>query len=262
MTSFEKHVSDLSKSLSNKNLKVDNFKSETFIESIKDWSELYSLDEVKNWFQKKQKELSLQIEDIPLSECRGWALDQKEGNITHESGEFFYIQGVRVLSSESREVGAGGWDQPMMTQVGLNGGILGLIRCKINSIPYYLVEAKAEPGNPDGIQISPTLQATFSNLKAAHKGRKPHYSDFFEKYSDLKDTKTYENERLLFRQWMSEDGGRLHLKRNLGMLLEVDKNLIKVESDNFIWLSLMQIKELIKINSWVNPHVRGIISSL
>ena len=67
---------------------------------------------------------------------------------------------------------------------------------------------------------------------------------------------------VLFSQWMSEDGGRLHLKRNKGMLVEVDEDLEISTPDNFYWASLFQLKELIKMNSWVNPHIRGIISHL
>ena len=61
---------------------------------------------------------------------------------------------------------------------------------------------------------------------------------------------------------MSEDGGRLHLKRNLGMLVEVQHDYHIEMKPNFIWMTLHQIKELIKENSWINPHIRGIISSL
>ena len=76
------------------------------------------------------------------------------------------------------------------------------------------MEAKAEPGNPDGVQISPTIQATFSNLKQAHKGRKPNFYEFFKKFEKFKDESDLD-EGTLFIQWMSEDGGRLHLKEIL-----------------------------------------------
>ena len=42
------------------------------------------------------------------------------------------------------------------------GGLLGLIRTKIEGLPHYLVEAKYEPGNFNSVLFSPTLQATFS----------------------------------------------------------------------------------------------------
>jgi len=60
---------------------------------------------------------------------------------------------------------------------------------------------------------------------------------------------------------LAEDGGRLHLKRNKGMLIEIDEGInIDIPHDNFIWLSLYQIKELLKEDAWINPHIRGILA--
>ena len=44
-------------------------------------------------------------------------------------------------------------------------------------------------------------------------------------------------------------------------LYEENGQEIKIPQ-SFIWLTLYQIKELIKHESWVNPHIRGIISHL
>lgn len=242
--------------LDNLDIQCDKTRIESQVESLKDWSKLGSLGDCITWFKEQQKKKSLSIEDIPIAECRGWSVDKETGWIRHESGEFFVVQGVRVNSSPDREVGTQGWDQPILTQVGYNGGILGLLRKKIDGIPYYLVEAKAEPGNPDGVQICPTLQATFSNLKQAHGGRKPKFAEYFE-VTDVRETCD-----ILFEQWMSEDGGRLHLKRNKGMIVEVPQNHDVDIPDGFRWMTLYQIKELIKMNSWVSPHIRGIISCL
>ena len=233
---------------------IDALRLESHVESLKDWSLNGDINSTKEWFLDKKKQCSMTITNIPLSECRGWNIDKDTGWIQHESGEFFVVQGVRVGLSSDREI-TGGWDQPILTQVGFNGGLLGLLRKKIDGVPHYLVEAKAEPGNPDLIQISPSLQATFSNLKQAHGGKKPRLSEYFEFPEDNQGT-------VLFSQWMSEDGGRLHLKRNKGMLVEIPPNS-KIElGDTFRWISLYQLKELIKQNSWVNPHIRGIISHL
>ena len=71
----------------------------------------------------------------------------------------------------------------------------------------------------------------------------------------------YKNFKILFSAWLAEDGGRLHLKRNKGILLEVPESFpIELPSDNFIWLSLYQIKALLKEDSWINPHIRGILA--
>jgi len=234
---------------------VSNLRVEAFVESIKDWSEIGNLEETSKWFLEQQSSCTMTIEDIPLFECKGWSYHEKKGRFQHDSGEFFFVQGVRVSNTKGREV-VGGWDQPILTQVGLKGGLLGLLRQKKKGVPYYLIEAKAEPGNPDKVQISPTLQATFSNLKQAHGGNKPRYAEFFE--FPLENSGT-----VLFDQWMSEDGGRLHLKRNKGMLVEIPANFDMNEiSPGFRWVTLFQLKELIKINSWVGPHIRSIISHL
>ncbi len=252
---YKEKLNEYSKSVKNSFDKVDDLRIETQFESLKDWSELYNLEEVRNWFLSEQKRSKLSVQDIPLTQCRGWHFNEDDGTIRHESGDFFYVQGVRVSMTEEREVGDGGWDQPIITQVGYDGGILGILRSKFNDIPYYLVEAKAEPGNPDKIQISPTLQATFSNLKRSHGGRKPRFSNYFENPKE-------NSANVLFEQWMSEDGGRLHLKRNKGMLVEIENGQEIKIPQSFIWLTLYQIKELIKQESWVNPHIRGIISHL
>ena len=116
-------------------------------------------------------------------------------------------------------------------------------------VPLYLVEAKAEPGNHRMVQISPTLQATFSNLKRAHAGRKPRFAEYFEAPA--------ENGVLVhYDQWMSEDGGRLTNKRNKGMIVEAPADKPLEAPDGFMWLSLWQIKECFHEDACINPHLR------
>lgn len=227
---------------------------ESSFESLNDWSLFFTLTQVKEWFLDKRKNAPMQVFDIPINEVKGWKIDNKTGNISHASGGFFTIHGIRVIT-DAREVGAGGWDQPILEQVDYDGGLLGIIRKRFEGIPHYLCEAKMEPGNYGKVQISPTLQATFSNLKKTHGGKKPHFADYFENHEEYQDIK------VLFSAWLAEDGGRLHLKRNRGMLLEVPESLeIEIPTDNFIWLSLYQIKNLMKEDAWINPHIRGVLA--
>ena len=233
---------------------ISELRLEHHFECLRDWNMHQSIEEVRAWFLNRRKECPMEVEEIPLNECAFWEIDPETGNVEHSSGEFFSVHGLRV-KIDSREVGKGGWDQPILTQVGYDGGILGLLKQRFSGIPHYLVEAKAEPGNYRKLQLSPTLQATFSNLKRAHEGNKPMFSEFFESPDEF-------GASVLFSQWLSEDGGRLHYKRNKGMLVEVEEETITDFPDGFIWLSMWQIKELLKENSWINPHIRGIISHL
>ena len=226
---------------------------ECMFESCMDCSLFYTLDEVKTWFKAKQIASSLQVTEIPLSEIRDWSIDKTTGNIYHSSHDFFKIHGVRV-ESRVRET-TRGWDQPIITQVGFDGGILGLIRKRFEGVPHYLCEAKEEPGNYGKIQLSPTIQATFANLNQKHGGREPHFSDLF----GSRDTDP--SITVLFESWLAEDGGRLYLKRNKGILVEIDEDSdVPLPSENFIWLSLYQIKALLKEDAWINPHIRGILA--
>ena len=234
---------------------TDELRLEVQFECLRDWSQLHTLDEAKAWFIEQRTACTMTLEDIPLTECRGWFFDSDSGWLRHESQEFFYVQGLRVGQTHTREVGAGGWDQPILTQVGYDGGLLGILRQRFGGVPHYLIEAKAEPGNHERVQMSPTLQATFSNLKRVHKGDRPGFADCFEEPEEHGAT-------VLYRQWLSEDGGRLHRKRNLGMLVELPEEEDIELPATFIWLSMWQIKQCLRESAWVNPHVRGIIAHL
>lgn len=234
---------------------VDDLRSEHHVECLEDWSCFRTLDEVRTWFGERRAATTMHVEDIPLREARGWVVDPETGNIGHESGDFFTVHGIRVRQTVTREVGGQGWDQPILEQVGYDGGLLGIIRKRFDGVPHYLIEAKAEPGNYEIVQMSPSLQATFSNLRRAHGGRKPRFAEVFEEPDSV-------GGRVLYGQWLSEDGGRLHKKRNFGMLVEVPAAFEIDLTEDFIWMSMYQIKACLHENAWVNPHVRGIIAHL
>lgn len=230
-------------------------RSEHQFECMRDWSLFHDLDEVRTWFLDRRTATSMSIANIPMREVRGWLTDPVTGNIAHESGDFFTVHGLRVSQSSTREVGPQGWDQPILEQVGYDGGLLGIIRKRFGGIPHYLIEAKAEPGNYELVQMSPSLQATFANLRKAHGGTKPRFAELFESPESADAT-------VLYDQWLSEDGGRLHNKRNRGMLVEVNDSYNLETTEDFTWMSMFQIKACLHENAWVNPHIRGIIAHL
>jgi oxidase EvaA len=194
----------------------------------------------------------MSLKEVGINDLDDWIVDPTTGNISHSSKDFFIVRGLKIKVT-GREASKG-WDQPILEQVGYDGGILGIIRKRFDGIPHYLCEAKTEPGNYGHVQISPTIQATFANLNQSHEGRKPYFSKYF--YGKDK----FDEFTILFDAWLAEDGGRLYNKRNKGILLEVpEDHTIDLPTDNFIWLSLHQIKELMIEDAWVNPHVRGIL---
>jgi|TARA_B100001093_G_scaffold447929_1_gene453177 oxidase EvaA len=212
---------------------------------------LHTTKEIKLWYRKIIKQANIKIKTIPLKKCNSWKMNDN-GHIAHSSGSFYKVEGIRVLKSFNREIKEG-WDQPMFTEPGFDGGILGLLKKKINNMPHYLVNAKFEPGNYNFIQLSPTVQATFSNIKKAHRGRNVKFINFFK-------SPNKNNCKIIFKQWVSEEGGRLRNKRNLGIVLEhLGNDKLDIETD-FKWITLRQIKQLILENAMINPHLRTLVS--
>ena len=224
---------------------------ETMLQSMRDDNQIHKLDYIIEWFNKKREESDMIVEEIGINDLDKWNIDPNTGNVKHESGGFFEVIGIKASNTFDREVGKKGWTQPMIAKN--PGGILGIIMKRINGIPHYLLQAKAEPGNIGKLQLSPTLQATTSNLLKAHGGAKPLFAEYFDDEN---------NPKIIYAKWQSEDGGRFHLKSNYNMIVEVNEDEELKIPDSFIWVTLYQIKQLMKIENFVGPHVRGIISYL
>lgn len=260
---FERFLNELRRAMVNLNDGADvgdhHFRCELFVELMLDWSCLFSEEDVRDWFLEQRRACDMVVEPIPLDKMRDWKVCTK-GNITHSSGDFFSVDAVRV-TTRGREVAAG-WDQPILTQAGYDGGILGLLRRRFNGVPHYLCEAKAEPGNYGLVQLSPTVQATFANISKKHGGRSPHFIDYFiapnEKIKGPREDRPFQ---VIFDVWVAEDGGRLFNKRNRCILVEVDSDFdVLLPSDRFRWLSLYQINKMLHEDAWVSPHVRSLFS--
>jgi len=202
------------------------------------------------WIDGIRERSDVVLERKPVTQLRGWHVDETTGEIFHESGEFFRIIGVEIKNAE-REVS--GWDQPFVHQKEM--GVLGIVRTTFDGVDHYLLHAKAEPGNTQLFQISPTLQATYSNLKTAHGGKVPRFSEFFVGEGERKST-------VLYEKWLAEDGGRFFLKSNLNVLVSVEAGDLPEIPDDYQWFTLSQIKRFLLHDNYINPHVRSILCHL
>lgn len=205
--------------------------------------------EILEWLGEQRRACQMQVDIIPMQDVKYWTIDPATGAISHESGEFFQVIGIHVTNGATREKAE--WWQPIIYQKEM--GILGILCKRVGGVRRYLLQAKAEPGNIHKLQISPTLQATVSNLKRAHSGYRPLFAEYFE---------TPRPGSVVYATYQTEDGGRLHLKTNLNMLIEVGEDELLEIPDNFRWFTMYEIKQLLKHENTVNLHVRSIISPL
>ena len=214
---------------------------------------LHDLDYIFSWLEKIKNTNNFKVDKIDLNEVLdegNWFFDEKTGNMKHTSGGFFEIIGVNIETT-IRESGKG-WKQPMMDQ-GTESSIAGIIKKSFNGNFHYLLEGKFEPGNYGSVQLSPTLQVTYSNLNKLHGGKKPKFTEYFDSTKEVK---------ILYDFWLPEDGGRFFKKRVKNMLVEIEKSEIIEIPSNYIWVTMNQIKELLRHDNLINTHVRSIISHL
>lgn len=200
------------------------------------------------WMNAQREAVKVNIEKIPFSSLKSWHIDSDTGNICHDSGKFFTIQGIDVQTNYGIKAA---WQQPIINQPEI--GILGIIAKKINGVLHFLMQAKIEPGNINFVQLSPTLQATKSNYTQVHGGNKPKYLEYFTGTSGVATN-------VLIDQLQSEQGARFLKKRNRNIIIEVLDEIPVY--DNFIWLTLGQLKEFLSLDNVINMDTRTVISSI
>lgn len=207
---------------------------------------IHNIEFALDWIKKQNSSVSVSVEKISFPELKNWIFD--ENSIRHTSGRFFSILGIHVKTdwfyNQMTE-----WYQPIINQPEI--GYLGFIVKEINGVFHFLVQAKVEPGNVNHVQLSPTIQATKSNYQKVHEGKTPAYLDYF---------KNVQKEDILLDQLQSEQGGRFLKKRNRNIIIRVSHEVELL--DNFKWLTLYQIKQLMQIDNLVNMDTRTVLSGI
>jgi oxidase EvaA len=205
---------------------------------------------ILTWLDARRAEIHFDADLIALKDLRKWGLDEG-GNLRHETGQFFGVEGVRVRAGGLREVR--GWDQPIFTQP--EGGVLGMVaRETADTGVQFLLQAKAEPGNIGKLQLVPSLQCTWSNIKRAHQGTSPPLTELLNAEHGI---------RWIYRAMHNEEGGRFWRKSNENVVLFLDdESLISTDLKMFYWASLSQIKALALMDNVLSPFVKTIIAPL
>jgi oxidase EvaA len=198
------------------------------------------------WFAEVADQARFEVHPIPLDDLDGWRTDPETGNIGHRSGRFFTVEGLDV-----EVVGAAvpRWQQPIIVQPEV--GILGLLVADFDGVLHVLVQAKFEPGNVGGLQLSPTVQATRSNFTAVHGGRAVPYLEHFREAPA---------QNVLADVLQSEQGAWFYRKRNRNMVVEVSPDLEVAEG--FRWLTMGQLHRLLALDGLVNMDTRTVLSCL
>jgi oxidase EvaA len=204
---------------------------------------------VAAWVAERRLRRRLRVRPVRLDALARWRIDPGTGNVAHETGRFFTVTGIRVRHRQrGRELE---WDQPILDQPEV--GILGILARRIDGVLHFCLQAKEEPGNPGGVQLSPTVQATWSNYTGVHGGELPPFVGHFLEPAA---------ERVLFARLQSEDGGRFLFKSNRNMLLRLDEGEAGALPEDFIWLTLRQIVALLRRDNLLHATSRSVLAAL
>lgn len=199
-----------------------------------------------SWFRECEASNAFRVRPIPFDAMDQWSFEPGTRNLVHDSGRFFRIEGLRVETNFGDDTR---WDQPIIHQPEI--GILGILSKRFGGVLHFLMQAKAEPGNINTLQLSPTVQATRSNFSQVHGGHVPSYLEYFSQAPA---------ERRLVDQLQTEQGSRFLKKRNRNMIVEVEDEVSVL--DDFRWLTLGEIKRLQGLENFVNMDARSVISCI
>jgi oxidase EvaA len=192
------------------------------------------------WVSERNKSIAVDIHKTTLA-ATGWFYDNQAGQIVNEKRSFFQISGLMTTKTQ----------QPVLLQTEI--GYLGFLCKKIGGVLHFLVQAKIEPGNINYIQLSPTIQATRSNFTQLHGGAKPAYLDFFL---------NAEKHTIIVDQIQSEQSSRFLGKRNRNIVVMLSEDTEVEELPSHRWLTLGQLKRLMRVENLVNMDTRTVLSCL
>ncbi|MDB1090147.1 NDP-hexose 2,3-dehydratase family protein [Streptomyces sp. ACA25] len=198
------------------------------------------------WLADCRARFRTRTELRPLDRLDRWTVDPETGDITHDSGRFFTVRGLDI---QVPGAAVERWSQPIISQPEI--GILGILVKEFDGVLHCLLQAKAEPGNINGVQLSPTVQATRSNYTGVHRGKAVSYLEYFRNSA---------RHRVLADVRQSEQGAWFHRKRNRNMVVEVTGPVDVL--DGFCWLTLGQLHQLLLIDDLVNMDTRTVLSCL
>ncbi len=204
---------------------------------------------VAKWIDDRNLAHRHEVRRIEFGELRQWGFDPGSGNLRHESGRFFGVEGLAVDTDHGPVTH---WSQPIINQPEI--GILGILVKEIDGVLHCLMQAKSEPGNVNGVQVSPTVQATKSNYTRVHGGRPVPYLDHF---------RDPDPETVLADVLQSEQGSWFYRKRNRNMIVEAAEFAGEDDlPDDFRWLTLGQLHELLRHDNLVNMDARTVLSCM
>jgi len=206
-----------------------------------------SVNDLIQWLDDKRAENHIFAKREGLNTLAEWKVDEK-GHLSHVHAKFFRVIGLKV-TSPFREVMT--WSQPILDNEG--EGIIGLLLRKVSGSTHFLMQAKADVGNRNIVQLGPTVQFNPGNYIDNEKLAKPF---LFEEFISP------EKSGLISESRQAEEGGRFYQEEHLHRILMLPDDLPLCIPPNYRWCTLGEIRFLLHLGDAVNSSARSILACL
>jgi oxidase EvaA len=204
-----------------------------------------SIGAIVQWLDDQKSANHFLVKRRGLNALKEWSMD-RDGSFSHEDGRFFRVIGISVESS-TREVTT--WNQPILDNPGT--GIIGILTKVEKGVRYFLMQAKAEPGNRGIVQLGPTVQFTPGNYIGNKKLPKPFLFDEFCFPEQM---------QLLYESMQSEEGARFYKESHIHRILSLREGAVFQHPTEFRWISRGALPFLISMGETVNSCARSVLS--
>jgi oxidase EvaA len=205
-----------------------------------------STAELLSWFTEAKCRCTMTRRRIPLAKVGGWST--RDGVISHDDGRHFSVMGVDVRAS-NREVGS--WSQVMLQPS--SPGVIAFLTRRIGGVPHLLVQARIETGATDLVEMAPTVHCQPGNYPPSPGAAMPMFLD---------EVLAADRGRVRFDALHSEEGGRFYHAQNRYLLVETEEDFPLDVPENFAWMTLRQLMELVRFGNYLNVEARSLVALL
>ncbi len=211
-----------------------------------DKSDSLTID-ILRWLTRQRASAGLHTQILPLDDLNNWVI---EAGSIHEvqTDQGFQARQFRVVAL-GREVES--WDQPLIDSC--SAGRLTLILQERSGVLHVLAKASYEIGYLEGVQLSSSI-----SIPPGSSGREDDLVErqLVEMISESALTSVLQHCR------QSEEGGRFYQDENDYEIVLLDPSVRLPESDGYRWLTLSQVRELMKIPGVFSIEFRGVLALL
>lgn len=212
--------------------------------SIVGWPyERHGVGELISWLTEVRSRRELIQTLIPLNAAAQWI--HTPDAIRHETGRHFEVIAVDVKAT-AREVTR--WTQPMLAP--RSRSLVAFLVRPIEGVLHVLVHARTEAGSASIAELAPTVQCAPAN----YQGVLTHQPSYLDAVLNAKP------EYIRFDVVQSEEGGRSFQAEVRNLIVEVDDDFPLDEPDDYRWMTIRQLTELLRHSNYLNVEARGLVA--